>query len=162
VYSLLLDIGEREAWVTNHCAAVGVVTPYDNRLIIMHEGASGGGKSEMTEHIHRMEDGRLLLGRNLVTGEERTLALPEACHLYPVADDMACAHPSFNKSETRLNIVDAENAPRKDGDQPQRAPDLPQPPRRARRPGPHLGTHRGRPGQALPQPARHHPAPHDP
>ena len=110
VYSLLLDIGERERWVTNHCAAVGVVTPYDNRLIIMHEGASGGGKSEMTEHIHRMDDGRLLLGKNLVTGEERTLVLPEACHLYPVADDMACAHPDFNKGETRLNIIDAENA----------------------------------------------------
>jgi len=110
VYSLLLDIGERELWTTNHCAAVGVVTPYDNRLILMHEGASGGGKSEMTEHIHRMEDGRLLLGRNLITGEERTLVLPESCHLYPVADDMACAHPAFNKGETRLNIIDAENA----------------------------------------------------
>lgn len=110
VYSLLLDIGERELWTTNHCAAVGVVTPYDNRLILMHEGASGGGKSEMTEHIHRMEDGRLLLGRNLITGEDRTLVLPEACHLFPVADDMACAHPAFNKGETRLNIIDAENA----------------------------------------------------
>ena len=60
VYSMLLDIGEREGWTTNHCAAVAVVTPYENQLILMHEGASGGGKSEMTEHIHRMEDGRLL------------------------------------------------------------------------------------------------------
>ncbi|MGH7442080.1 MAG: DUF4914 family protein, partial [bacterium] len=110
VYSMLLDIGEREHWTTNHCAAVGVVTPYDNRLILMHEGASGGGKSEMTEHIHRMEDGRLLLGSNLITGEERTLVLPEACQLFPVADDMACVHPSFNKGETRLNIMDAENS----------------------------------------------------
>jgi len=108
VYSLLLDIGEREGWVTNHCAAVGVVTPYDNRLVIMHEGASGGGKSEMTGHIQRMDDGRLLLGRNVVTGEERTLALPEACHLYPVADDMALAHPDYNKGQTRLHIADAE------------------------------------------------------
>ena len=108
VYSLLLDIGEREGWITNHCSAVGVVTPYDNRLIIMHEGASGGGKSEMTGHIHRMEDGRLLLGKNIVTDEERTLVLPESCHLYPVADDMACAHPDYNKGQTRLNITDAE------------------------------------------------------
>jgi hypothetical protein len=108
VYSLLLDIGEREGWITNHCAAVGVVTPYDNRLVIMHEGASGGGKSEMTGHIHRMDDGRLLLGKNVVTGEERTLALPEACHLQPVADDMAMAHPGFNSGQTRLNIADAE------------------------------------------------------
>lgn len=109
VYSMLLDIGEREGWTTNHCAAVGVVTPYDNEIVIMHEGASGGGKSEMTEHIHRMEDGRLLLGKNVVTGEERTLVLPEACHLNPMADDMACAHPHYNEGETKLNITDAES-----------------------------------------------------
>ncbi len=108
-YSMLLDIGEREGWVTNHCAAVSVVTPYENQLVIMHEGASGGGKSEMTEHIHRMEDGRLLIGRNVVTNEERTLNLPEACHLQPIADDMACAHPSIQGSHGRLTIADAEN-----------------------------------------------------
>jgi len=114
VYSMLLDKGEREGWTTNHCAAVAVVTPYENRLILMHEGASGGGKSEMTEHMHRMEDGRLLLGRNVVTLEERTLNLPEACHLRPIADDMACAHPQYQKTNGgtsgRLTIADAENA----------------------------------------------------
>ncbi|MDQ8024099.1 MAG: DUF4914 family protein [Moraxellaceae bacterium] len=109
VYSLLLDIGEREGWTTNHCAAVRVVTPYDNSLVIMHEGASGGGKSEMTEHIHRMDDGRLLLGRNVITGEERTLVLPEACHLEPLADDMAVAHPLLNNGQRKLRILDAEH-----------------------------------------------------
>ena len=110
VYSMLLDIGEREGWTTNHCAAVAVVTPYENQLILMHEGASGGGKSEMTEHIHRMEDGRLLIGRNIITKEERTLNLPEACHLRPIADDMACAHPSYQGKSGRLTVADAENA----------------------------------------------------
>ena len=117
VYSMLLDKGEREGWTTNHCAAVAVVTPYENQLILMHEGASGGGKSEMTEHIHRMEDGRLLLGRNVITKEERTLNLPEACHLRPIADDMACAHPSYqgnrdgnHSNQGRLTVADAENA----------------------------------------------------
>jgi hypothetical protein len=76
----------------------------------MHEGASGGGKSEMTEHIHRMEDGRLLLGENVVTHEQRTLNLPEACHLRPIADDMACAHPSYQGASKRLVVADAENA----------------------------------------------------
>ena len=121
VYSMLLDKGEREGWTTNHCAAVAVVTPYENQLILMHEGASGGGKSEMTEHIHRMEDGRLLIGKNVVTQEERTLNLPEACHLRPIADDMACAHPSYQGGgrredgdgtrphHGRLTIADAEN-----------------------------------------------------
>jgi hypothetical protein len=108
VYSILLDVGEREGWTTNHCSAVGVVTPYDNQIVIMHEGASGGGKSEMTGHIHRLEDGRLRLGRNVVTGEERTLILPEACHLRPMADDMACAHPKYNEGQTKLHITDAE------------------------------------------------------
>jgi len=110
VYSVLLDIGEREGWTTNHCAAVAVVTPYENQLILMHEGASGGGKSEMTEHIHRMEDGRLLLGENVVTHEQRTLNLPEACHLRPIADDMACAHPKYQGASKRLVVADAENA----------------------------------------------------
>ncbi len=117
VYSMLLDKGEREGWTTNHCAAVAVVTPYENQLILMHEGASGGGKSEMTEHIHRMEDGRLLLGRNVITKEERTLNLPEACHLRPIADDMACAHPKYqgnregnHGNQGRLTVADAENA----------------------------------------------------
>jgi hypothetical protein len=116
VYSMLLDIGEREGWTTNHCAAVAVVTPYENQLILMHEGASGGGKSEMTEHIHRMEDGRLLIGRNVVTNEERTLNLPEACHLRPISDDMACAHPKNQGGRDgqsahhgRLTVADAEN-----------------------------------------------------
>jgi hypothetical protein len=109
VYSMLLDKGEREGWTTNHCAAVAVVTPYENQLILMHEGASGGGKSEMTEHIHRMEDGRLLIGKNVVTQEERTLNLPEACHLRPIADDMACAHPSNQGAGGRLTVADAEN-----------------------------------------------------
>src|SRR5579863_8633683 len=107
---MLLDIGEREGWTTNHCAAVAVVTPYENQLILMHEGASGGGKSEMTEHIHRMEDGRLLLGENVVTHEQRTLNLPEACHLRPIADDMACAHPKYQGASKRLVVADAENA----------------------------------------------------
>jgi len=110
VYSMLLDIGEREGFVTNHCAAVAVVTPYENQLVIMHEGASGGGKSEMTEHIHRMEDGRLLIGKNVVNNEERTLNLPEACHLRPIADDMATAHPSYQGNSGRLTLADAENA----------------------------------------------------
>lgn len=110
VYSMLLDIGEREGWTTNHCAAVAVITPYENQLIIMHEGASGGGKSEMTEPVHRMEDGRLLLGRNVVTKEERTLNLPETCHLRPIADDMAVAHPVYQGKSRRLMIADAENA----------------------------------------------------
>ena len=109
VYSVLLDRGEHEDWITNHCSAVAALTPYDNQLILMHEGASGGGKSEMTEHIHRLEDGRLLLGKNIVTQEERTLVLPEACHLRPIADDMGCAHPKYQGNSKRLTIADAEN-----------------------------------------------------
>jgi hypothetical protein len=108
VYSILIHLGEKESWVTNHCATVVVVTPYDNRSVIMHEGASGGGKSEMTGRIQRMEDGRLLLGRNLVTDEERTLSLPEACHIFPMMDDMGVAHSSYNKDHSLLRVADAE------------------------------------------------------
>src|SRR5215471_11124589 len=66
IYGVLLGLGEREGWVTNHCSTVQVITPYDNVVTIMHEGASGGGKSEMLEQAHREPDGRLLLGEILL------------------------------------------------------------------------------------------------
>ena len=49
VYGMLIDLGEREGWVTAHCSTVQVITPYDNVVAIMHEGPSGSGKSEMLE-----------------------------------------------------------------------------------------------------------------
>lgn len=110
IYGVLLNLGELEGWVTMHCSTVQVVTPYDNKLVISHEGASGGGKSEMLEHVHRERDGSLLLGRNLVTGDERTLTLPKSCDLRPVTDDMALCHPSLDKGRGKLSLVDAEDA----------------------------------------------------
>jgi hypothetical protein len=52
LYGVLLDQGEKENWVTAHCSAVQSVSPYDNVTNFMHEGASGGGKSEMHQR-HR-------------------------------------------------------------------------------------------------------------
>lgn len=109
VYGMLLAQGERESWVTAHCSTVKVVTPYDNELVIMHEGASGGGKSEMLQHPHRLQDGRLLLGRNLVTEEKRYVELPRTCDLFPVTDDMALCHPSLQNGSGRLVLTDAED-----------------------------------------------------
>jgi hypothetical protein len=108
IYSTLIDKGEKEGWVTNHCSAVLVETPYDNIVTFMHEGASGGGKSEMLEHIHRQSDGRLLLGVHVITGEKRYLTLPTACKLYPAMDDMGAAHIKYNEGKTRLHVADAE------------------------------------------------------
>lgn len=110
VYGVLLHIGEAEKWVTMHCSTVQVVTPYDNRLVISHEGASGGGKSEMLEHIHRQSDGSLLIGRNVVSGDVRSLVLPRACDLRPVTDDMALCHPALDKGNGKLTLMDAEQA----------------------------------------------------
>jgi len=112
VYGVLLTLGEQENWVTAHCSTVQVITPYENRVTFMHEGASGGGKSEMLEHIHRQRDGSLRLGRNTVTGSERTLILPRACELRPVTDDMALCHPSLRRpgNPDRLALMDAEKA----------------------------------------------------
>jgi len=110
IYGVLLNIGETERWVTMHCSTVQVVTPYDNRLVISHEGASGGGKSEMLEHAHRQSDGTLRIGRNIVTGEKRSLTLPRTCELRPVTDDMALCHPSIEGNKGSLRLVDAEEA----------------------------------------------------
>jgi hypothetical protein len=110
IYGVLLNIGEAEHWVTMHCSTVQVVTPYDNKVVISHEGASGGGKSEMLEHAHRQPDGSLLIGRNILNGDERTLTLPRACELRPVTDDMALCHPTLEKGHGKLSLVDAEDA----------------------------------------------------
>jgi hypothetical protein len=110
IYGVLLNIGESEHWITMHCSTVQVVTPYDNKIVISHEGASGGGKSEMLEHVHRQPDGSLLIGRNILNGDERTLTLPRTCELRPVTDDMALCHPSLEKGRGKLTLVDAEDA----------------------------------------------------
>jgi hypothetical protein len=110
VYGMLIDQGEREGWVTAHCSTVQVVTPYDNVITIMHEGASGGGKSEMLEAAHRELDGRLLLGTNTITGEKRYTEIPRSCELHPVTDDMALCHPSLQNGNGKLHVTDAENA----------------------------------------------------
>ena len=108
VYSILLDIGEQEKWVTLHASTVKIVTPYELTLTIMHEGASGGGKSEMTEQFHRQEDGRLLLGKNIITNEETLVNITDTSELYPVTDDMALAHPSLKNDSNKLVVADAE------------------------------------------------------
>ncbi len=108
VYGALIELGEQEGWVTAHCSAVQVVTPYDNIVTFMHEGASGGGKSETLQQPHRMPDGRLLLGRNTVTGERRFLEIPRTCDLHPVCDDMALCHPSIQNDRGKLALTDAE------------------------------------------------------
>ena len=110
VYGVLLTIGETEDWPTLHASTVEVETPYDNITTIMHEGASGGGKSEMLEQAHRQDDGRLLLGRNIVTGEKRTLAMSQNCKLYPVTDDMAMCKPISDNTNGYLEAQDAEQA----------------------------------------------------
>jgi len=114
VYGMLLTLGERENWTTAHCSTVQVVTPYDNTVTIMHEGASGGGKSEMLEHIHREPDGRMKLGTNTVTSETRYLNLPRGVELHPVTDDMALCRPDLQHKEPgdpkKLTVTDAETA----------------------------------------------------
>ncbi len=109
VYGVLLSMGEQEEWTTLHASTVEVITPYDNHTVIIHEGASGGGKSEMLEHPHRQEDGRLLAARNPIQGEEFYLSINRFCKLCPVTDDMAMARPDHQRPE-RLVVSDAENA----------------------------------------------------
>lgn len=109
IYAVLLDIGERENWVTAHASTVKVITPYDNEIVIMHEGASGGGKSEMIEPAHKLKDSRILLGENLITKEKYFLELVESSELHPVTDDMALCHPKMQNDSKKLVVQDAEN-----------------------------------------------------
>mgnify|MGYP000246035217 CR=1 FL=1 len=110
LYGVMLTQAEKEDWIIAHCSAVQSISPYDNVTTFMHEGASGGGKSEMHQHIVREPDGRVLLGRNTLTSEERFITIPRFCTFNSVADDMAFCHPSVQKKDGKLRIIDAENA----------------------------------------------------
>ncbi len=110
LYAALLDEGEKGEWITAHCSAVEVYSPYDNRTTFMHEGASGGGKSEMLQNIIRETNGMVMLGKNLITGEERKINLPIFCEFNPVTDDMALCPPSIQSGNGKLTLTDAENA----------------------------------------------------
>ena len=110
VYGILIHIGEKEGWATLHCSAVSVITPYDNTLNIMHEGASGGGKSEMAEKIHRDEEGQILVAKhNKDRHKNVKIELRESCEIRPVTDDMALCHPKMQKHTKKLTVTDAEN-----------------------------------------------------
>lgn len=110
IYGVLLTIGEEEGWTTTHCSAVESVSPYDNITRFMHEGASGGGKSEMLQHIVKEASGEVLIGTNGVTGEKRTIQIPRFCDIRPICDDMATIHPSLQTESKRLRLLDGENS----------------------------------------------------
>lgn len=110
LYGALLTKGEKEGWITAHCSTVQVVSPYDNVTTFMHEGASGGGKSEMLQHLIRESNGQIMIGENTITGEKRLINLSLFCSFNPVTDDMALCPPSIQKDNGKITVLDAENA----------------------------------------------------
>jgi hypothetical protein len=139
--------------------------PYDNVVTIMHEGASGGGKSEMLEQPTASR-------RPPAPGQERGhrrgthLELPADCELHPVTDDMALCHPPSRRRRqaahhrrrnawfVRVNHITA-TAPTRPGEAHAHPPkpllflNIDAVPGSTR---PHLGAHRGRPGKPCPNP----------
>jgi len=110
LYGALLTKGEKEGWITAHCSTVQVVSPYDNLTTFMHEGASGGGKSEMLQHIIRELNGQVMIGENIISGEKRLINLSLFCSFNPVTDDMALCAKSIQKDNGKITVLDAENA----------------------------------------------------
>ncbi len=108
IYGVLLNIGELEGWISIHASTVKIVTPYDNELVIVHEGASGGGKSEMIQQMHREKDNRILLAENIKTKERIYLEIKESCEIYPVTDDIALVHPKIQSNKRKMVVKDAE------------------------------------------------------
>jgi len=109
VYGFILNIGEKEGWCTAHASAVKLITPYENEIVIMHEGASGGGKSELSEPTHHEPDGRILVAVNTENDKKFRISLSEDCALHPISDDMAIAPPNIQNSSQKLVITDGEN-----------------------------------------------------
>ncbi len=110
VYGALLTIGEQEDWITLHASTVKAVNKIKGTTVLMHEGASGAGKSEMLEQPHRNAEGNLVIGDNLVTGEKMVVDLANQDELYPITDDMAMCHPRHGEFEDTLTACDAEEA----------------------------------------------------
>ena len=110
VYGALLTIGEQEDWITLHASTVKASNDIKGTTVLMHEGASGAGKSEMLEQPHRNKAGDLVLGTNLVTGEVQTVSLENQDKLLPLTDDMAMCHPRHGASKDTLSACDAEDA----------------------------------------------------
>ena len=108
IFSVLLDIGEQEGWVTNHASAAISIAPDGKTLVFMHEGASGGGKSEMLENLRRDDNGNAFLARNILRGEEFGLRIEESCSIQPAADDMVLSRTDFWQSDGRLAVLDGE------------------------------------------------------
>ena len=109
IYSILLDIGEQEGWVTAHASAARIITPYENEMVMMHEGASGGGKSELLQDVPRVADGRVLLGIHTQTGEKTYISMSDTCTIEPVTDDMALCQPSYQPKNGKLAVTDGED-----------------------------------------------------
>lgn len=108
VYSILLDFAEKEGWNTLHASTVQVTTPYENTYTIIHEGASGGGKSEMLEQIIRETDGNILLGEDLTNHDRIYIDLNGNSKLKAVTDDMALA-PLGIQNGKKMVVTDAES-----------------------------------------------------
>ena len=109
IYSILLDIGEQEGWVTAHASAARIITPSENEMVMMHEGASGGGKSELLQDVPRVADGRVLLGIHTQTGEKTYISMSDTCTIEPVTDDMALCQPSYQPKNGKLAVTDGED-----------------------------------------------------
>ncbi|WP_462319308.1 DUF4914 family protein [Marinilabilia sp.] len=110
LYGALLNKGEKENWITAHCSTAAVISPYDSVTTFMHEGASGGGKSEMLQHIVREPSGEIIIGENTQTKEKRAINLPIFCSFGPVTDDMALCPNELQKDDGKLRVLDAENS----------------------------------------------------
>lgn len=110
LYGALLHYGEKEGWLTLHSSVTKMVTPYENEIVILHEGASGGGKSEMNEHMEHSDNNTMIIGKNTVTGEVLEKKMFVECGIKPVSDDMTLCHTSIQKNNGRITVLDAEKA----------------------------------------------------
>lgn len=110
VFSLLLDVAPQGGRHCCHASAVLAERKEGGRklrAVFMHEGASGGGKSELLQALPSGAEGKMLLAQSFVTGERLYTARPKPAALTPIADDMALCEVERD-ARGRLVISDAE------------------------------------------------------
>lgn len=109
VFAVLIDEGERAGRVCCHASVARLTPPGGGAgAVIMHEGASGGGKSEMTEPIPPTAGGIIAEARSTVTGERLSLALAGQCGVTPLGDDMVLSAREVD-ARGRLMVSDGED-----------------------------------------------------
>ncbi|MDD2941971.1 MAG: DUF4914 family protein [bacterium] len=109
IFGYLLHYAEKHGFEILHAAATRVKDHSSgSETVFVHQGPSGGGKSESTMKPITGPDDRLVYGRSMFSDDEYSLIFPSVMEFKPIGDDMLVAHPSFQNGDGGYYVADGE------------------------------------------------------